>query len=337
MSVFWAEDKKHIVMTVQNIDNEIERENEIRKMAEENLIFSQIAESLANQYDVIYYVDSLTDRYLEFTSTDVYKDLNVRPVGENFFSDSLVNIENVIYPEDRDGVQRMLTKTTLLHMLQGKHMITHTYRLLIGNDILYARMSIIWAKDNKHLIIGITNIDQEMRKELEMQEQLLLATEMAYRDELTGVKNKASFLEYEKKLQRSIEDGTVQDFAILICDLNGLKAINDHYGHIMGDAYIRSASSLICHIWAHSPVFRIGGDEFAVILQGEDFENREALMRHMDQIIQENKKMDRVVFSAGLAEYQPDSDQTVSDVFECADSLMYRNKAEHKKSEGKTE
>ena len=327
MNVFWANDKKHIIMAVQNIDSEIEKEKALRKANEENAIFSQIAESLANQYDTIYYVDTLTDRYMEFTSTEVYKDLNVRPVGDDFFTDSIVNIESVIHPEDREGVLRILTKNTLLEMLQGKHMLTHTYRLLFGERIMYTQMAIIWAKDNKHLIVGITNIDEEVRKEIEMQERLNVANEKAYRDEMTGVKNKSAFKEWEAKLEAAIEDGTAKDFAMLVCDLNGLKAVNDQFGHIMGDAYIKSASTMICSIWLHSPVFRIGGDEFAVILQGEDYENRDALMEQMNDLMEENKNQGQAVFASGLAEYMPGSDRSVEDVFERADSLMYENKA----------
>ena len=327
MSVFWANDMKHIVMAVQNIDREIERENELKKMAEENAVFSQIAESLANQYDTIYYVDVLNDGYLEFASSDLYKDLEVIPDGVNFFEDSLFNIDSVIYPDDREGLHRILNKNSLLLMLQGKRMISHTYRLLISGRIMYTRMSIIWANDNKHLIIGITNIDDEVRREMKMQEQLNLANEKAYRDELTGVKNKAAFQECETQLQASIDDGTAHGFAILVCDLNGLKAVNDKFGHIKGDAYIRSASNLICHIWTHSPVFRIGGDEFVVVLQGSDYENRRELMQQMEEIIQKNKENDQVVIASGLAEFVPGTGSSVREVFELADSRMYENKA----------
>ena len=327
MSVFWAEDRKHIVMTVQNIDNEIERENELKEMSEKNAVFSQIAESLAKQYDVIYYVDTLTDNYLEFASSDVYQGLEVVPDGVDFFADSLINVDSVIYPDDREGLHRILNKSSLLQMLQGKRMITHNYRLVTNGKIMYTRMSIIWANDNKHLIIGITNIDKEVRKELEMQERLHMANEKAYRDELTGVKNKGAYKECEAELQASIADGTARDFAILVCDLNGLKTINDKYGHSMGDAYIKSACNLICHIWDHSPVFRIGGDEFVVVLRGEDYNNRQALMAKMDESIRANKNNNQVVIAAGLAEYTPGTDRSVAEVFERADGLMYENKA----------
>ena len=64
-----------------------------------------------------------------------------------------------------------------------------------------------------------------------------------------------------------------------VFDCDNLKQINDQNGHDKGDIYIRAASQLICRVFAHSPVFRIGGDEFAVVLQNEDFINREDLIR----------------------------------------------------------
>ena len=124
MSVFWANDRKHLIMGVMNIDHEIQRDNEMKKMLAENAIFSQIAESLANQYDTIYYVDVLSDNYLEFSSTDVYKSLDVSPSGDDFFTESRINIARVIYQEDRDAILRLLDKGSMLKMLQEKHMIT---------------------------------------------------------------------------------------------------------------------------------------------------------------------------------------------------------------------
>ncbi|MBQ9663045.1 MAG: GGDEF domain-containing protein [Oscillospiraceae bacterium] len=326
MSVFWANDRKHLIMTVMNIDSEIQRENAIKRMVAENAVFSQIAESLANQYDTIYYVDMLTDHYTEFSSTDVYKSLQVRPSGEDFFRESIDNIKRVIYPEDRDEVLRLLHKPTMMQMLQGKHMITHTYRLLVGDGIMYARMSVIWANDNKHLIIGVMNIDQEVRREREVQEKLHVASVKAYRDGLTGVKNKAAYTETEDALQEQIEAGSVRPFSIVVCDVNGLKAINDGLGHIEGDAYIRSASELICHTWSHSPVFRIGGDEFVVVPQGGDYDNRHALLQQMKDQVRENMATGKVVIAVGMSDYDAGSDTTVSQVFERADNRMYQNK-----------
>lgn len=327
MTVFWANDQKHLIMGVMNIDNEIQRENVMKKMMAENAIFSQIAESLANQYDTIYYVDMLNDHYLEFSSTDVYKSLEVRPAGDDFFAEAVANIDRVIYPDDREGIQRILNKAGMIQMLQGKHMLTHTYRLMIGESVMYARLSIIWATDNKHMIVGVMNIDKEMRREEEVQKQLHVANEKAYRDELTGVKNKAAYKELEAVLDDRIREEIAGDFSVVVCDVNGLKLINDRQGHIEGDAYIKSACMLICHIWTHSPVFRIGGDEFAVVLQGEDHVQRDALLETLKSRVLENQRIGGVVVAAGMADYEPGRDTSVASVFERADSRMYENKS----------
>ena len=327
MTVFWATDRRHLIMGVMNIEHEIQKENTIKKALAENATFFQIASSLAHQYDTIYYVNMLDDHYIEFSSTDIYKSLDVRPSGDNFFTESLMNIDRVIHPEDRDEFHRILNKSTMIQMLQGKHMITHTYRLLIGEGIMYARLSVIWATDNKHLILGVMNIDEEIRKEQEIEKKLIAANEKAYRDEMTGVKNKAAFTEYMKNLQEQIDQGQINEFSIVICDVNGLKRINDSLGHMKGDAFIQSACRLICHTWEHSPVFRIGGDEFAVLLQRTDYANREVLMRRFKEQIQANLREGNVVIAVGMADFTAGSDTSTDDVFERADNQMYENKA----------
>jgi len=327
MTVFWANDKKHLIMAVMDIEGEIEKENAIKKTMAENATFYQIATSLANQYDTIYYVNMLDDHYIEFSSTDIYKSLDVRPSGDNFFTESLINIDRVIHPEDRDEFHRILDKPTMIRMLQGKHMITHTYRLLVGEGVMYARLSVIWATDNKHLIIGVMNIDQEIRKEQEIEKKLNIANAKAYRDEMTGVKNKTAFSEYIESIQEKIRQGQIREFSIVVCDVNGLKRINDSLGHIEGDAHIRLASQLICNVWKHSPVFRIGGDEFTVVLQGDDYRDRQALLTHIKEQIRVNQKNGQVVIAVGMADFDAAADAEANAVFVRADNRMYADKA----------
>ena len=327
MTVFWANDKKHLVMAIMDINNEIERENEYKRMLEENEVFFQIAESLAKQYDTIYYVDMLTDHYVEFSSTDVYKSLNVPTSGVDFFTESANDLHRVIYADDQEGLLRFLDKQSLVRALQKQHMLTHDYRIVTGNGVMYARMSIIWATDNKHLIMGVMNIDQEVRHENEVQAKLVAANEKAYRDDLTGVKNKSAYTDYVRNLQKSIDQQSAPDFAVLVCDVNGLKEVNDSRGHIEGDSYIQAACRLICRVWDHSPVFRIGGDEFVVMILGEDYQNRDRLLKAMrDQVLQ-NKQRGEITIATGMSVYDPSSDNAVSQVFDRADTLMYENKS----------
>jgi len=326
MSVFWANDQKHLIMGVMNIEHEMEKEQTLQKTLEENATFYQIASSLANQYDTIYYVDMLDDHYIEFSSTDVYKSLEVRPSGDDFFREALGNIDRVIHSEDRDAIHRILNKSTMIQLLQEKHMITHTYRILIQDGFMYARLSVIWATDNRHLIIGVMNIDKEIRREQEIAKRLYVANEKAYRDDLTGVKNKAAFTEKEKELEEQIAQGKAEPFAVIVCDVNGLKRINDTFGHQAGDEYIVKSCRMICDIFQHSPVYRTGGDEFVAILTERDYLIRKELLLALHDRSVEHINTQEVVVSGGLSDYRPGEDTCFQDVFERADALMYEEK-----------
>jgi len=156
--------------------------------------------------------------------------------------------------------------------------------------------------------------------------------EMAYKDELTGIGNKHAYSRMKKTLNEEIKVGEVTELAIAVCDLNGLKTINDTKGHAEGDRYIREACCIICNTFAHSPVYRIGGDEFVVILRGRDFEHRENLLAQLDQSNTAKAATDGAIIAYGAADYEPGFDKTVETVFSRADVAMYRKKKELKNS-----
>ena len=146
-------------------------------------------------------------------------------------------------------------------------------------------------------------------------------------DPMTGVKSKHAFLTSEKKYDEAIGSGSAEKFAVVVCDVNGLKKINDTLGHKAGDDYIRSASRLVCDIFQHSPVFRVGGDEFVVILTGRDYLIRKELMLTLhDRSVANIGKEGAVVVSGGLSSYKPGEDRSFHEVFERADKLMYEEK-----------
>ena len=148
----------------------------------------------------------------------------------------------------------------------------------------------------------------------------------AYVDPMTGVKSKTAFAEEEKSLDTMISGGSNDAFGLVVCDVNGLKYINDTFGHQAGDAYIRSGSRLICEVFQHSPVYRVGGDEFLVLLTGRDYEARETLLEQFNSRVVENLREDRVVVSAGMSVFIRNEDNCLHDVFERADALMYERK-----------
>lgn len=149
---------------------------------------------------------------------------------------------------------------------------------------------------------------------------------LAFRDPLTGVKSKQAYVEFEKMTDRMVRECLVQEFAVVVLDINGLKRMNDEFGHNHGDSLIRSASSCICDAFAHSPVFRIGGDEFVVILKGHDYAERFGILAAFNRLMEKNLREHGVVVAAGMAEYVKGQDTCLKDVFDRADSDMYRRK-----------
>lgn len=176
------------------------------------------------------------------------------------------------------------------------------------------------------LLIVLNNYSLMRKRAASSELQLGKVRDLAYRDSLTGLKNKLAFTEAEEEYNGRISAWEQSPFAIVVCDVNGLKYVNDTQGHKAGDDYIRSAGRMVCSLFLHSPVYRTGGDEFAVILTGRDYEDREAIMKALhDQSVQ-NIRVGEVVVSGGLAEYDPRQTKNCRAVFEQADARMYEEK-----------
>ena len=165
-------------------------------------------------------------------------------------------------------------------------------------------------------------------------------TELATKDPLTGIRNKTSFDFDMKSLDKLIEEGET-GFGVAMIDLNFLKHTNDTYGHEFGNEAIKSLSSLISEIFKHSPVFRIGGDEFTVILTGRDYENIEKLEaefnKKVSDIYNDASLMPwlRISAAVGYAIYNPKMDRNAEDVLNRADKLMYEHKRQMKENGAK--
>jgi len=162
----------------------------------------------------------------------------------------------------------------------------------------------------------------------ETEKELSETRAIAYKDAMTGVKSKQAYLDVLAEMEEQLKKGGELDkFALLVCDVNGLKYINDTYGHKAGDEYICAASSLICKNFKHSPVYRTGGDEFVAILHNVGFENRHESLKRLNEEVEANLKVEgKVVVAAALAEFIPGKDKKVHDTFERADALMYERK-----------
>ena len=313
-------DDHHIVIGISNVNDQITREDglNIHKV----LSFSSIALALSQDYFSIYYVNTLTDRFIEYSADEMYHALHIGQNGDDFFDLSRKNFIRVAHPDDVEMFLEAFTKKNILAARAENRTFTLTYRLLFDGKPTYVHMKVTAMPDKSdpHIVIGISKIDAQMRREMEFSRVLRLAN----RDALTGVKSMNAYVEEEHRIDEEIASGTVSPFAVLVCDLNRLKEINDTRGHNAGDQYIKNACAVICRIFKHSPVFRVGGDEFAVLLYGSDFESREELLEQIRESACCGEEYP--VIASGLAEYIPGVDNSLSSVFDRADAAMYGNK-----------
>lgn len=162
----------------------------------------------------------------------------------------------------------------------------------------------------------------------------------AYTDSLTRVGNTTAYHEVVRELDGKIKEGTA-DFCVAVFDLNGLKEINDTYGHECGDYYIQGTAHSLqkcVDTLDEAGVFRIGGDEFAVVAEGCDQARREKGLQTIEAAIADFNKAARypatLVVSQGVSCYMPGSDSSFKDVFARADEAMYGNKREYYRSLG---
>lgn len=290
--------------------------------------YTQIAESLASHFDLIYYVDCKNSNYVELSTRKKSGELKMRDSGNDFFTASQSSLDRLIDSEDRERLRLFLDRDQLISRLENTRQLTEDYRMIVGGGKRqYTRMSVTYSSDRSHFIICIENRDKDVRREQEHLAALSTANELARRDELTHTKNSTAWREVEKELQQQVLEKSGA-FGILIADINGLKQVNDTEGHKAGDEYIKSCCLLVCRIFHHSPVFRIGGDEFAVILRDQDFDARDSLVSLLRTQVEKNIRLGSgPVIASGMAEFEPAQDLSVADVFNRADSRMYQEKA----------
>ncbi|MCR4806841.1 MAG: diguanylate cyclase [Lachnospiraceae bacterium] len=162
-------------------------------------------------------------------------------------------------------------------------------------------------------------------------------SELLNRDPMTLVKNRVAYENYRNELNEKMTRGELEETAFVMFDVNDLKKMNDTYGHEKGDEYIRNSCALICSCYVHSPVFRIGGDEFMVVLSGQDYKDRDRLLKEFRDRLRALSDSDvspekKVSVASGMAVCDFAMDKSVDEAIKRADKEMYLNKRKMKES-----
>lgn len=325
-----VDDHRFIILGVTNVDEEMRWQKAAERTKEEQAAYSRL-NALAGDFLCVYLVDPKTAHYREFSTSEGLQSLRVPKEGDDFYETSRERMDKVLYPVDRERVMDSFTRENIQEQVEKDGSFAMTYRLVINDKPRYVqlRAAMIHENDGTSLIVGLMDVDAQIRQEKEVEKRLSQAQSKVNIDPLTGVRNRRAYLDEEVKLDQMIIEKEDPKFAVIILDINDLKKINDTEGHQAGDQYIKDSCKIICTAFSHSPVFRVGGDEFVVLAQGEDYENIDTLVANLKAHNDEASRSGGIVIACGMAKYENDS--FVAEVFERADTKMYENKSALKK------
>ena len=152
--------------------------------------------------------------------------------------------------------------------------------------------------------------------------KLALSDEEARRDALTGLGNRRAFDEHvDNALERA--DAAGEPLALILLDLDDFKQVNDTYGHAEGDRALTAiARILIGHTRPDEDVYRIGGDELAILIHGDAEDATVAATRFRSAILDQRRIASMTTLSAGIASF-PAHAATKDDLVRCADAALY--------------
>ncbi|MBQ6205917.1 MAG: diguanylate cyclase [Oscillospiraceae bacterium] len=213
-----------------------------------------------------------------------------------------VKVEELAREMEAEGPLSASEKETILHSIEGTRQVEDI-------DALGAK---------------ILSMQDEIRGHIER------IRKQAYLDSLTGVGNKAAYLETVSRLGKLIRKEAA-NFAVGVFDMNGLKTINDNYGHECGDMALTDAATALKAAFGKENLYRIGGDEFIAIIARSDENEMPARFQRLEDELAEVNRKERpyalpLALSKGVAVYVPGQDADFQAVFKRADLAMYEDK-----------
>ena len=297
-----------------------------------------IIQALAGDFVAFYYVDE------EDGSFDIYRkspdgsELLHETTTQNYFECVISNGRKHIVPEDFEQFMEKFNKHTIVQALKTRKSYAVSVRVMyLGEETYFQYRAVrpVIPQEEHKLIIGVYNVDEETRKELARQKQIhdlkqqaQVMMEYANKDVLTGLFNRRC---YEHDLH--LEDIFLEHFVFVMADVNGLKKVNDTFGHDAGDELIQGAAYCLNRsMGGHGKVYRIGGDEFAVIMYASESETRELYTDLMEMVQNwSGHRIDALSLSVGIVAKNEFPDATISEITALADKRMYDDKNLHYK------
>lgn len=222
--------------------------------------------------------------------------------------------------KDLAEMYRMTVGEILTSQLEKRYVHRLGHDVWVSNSFSLVRDANNWPL---HFIFQVQDITERKRAEAAIQ-TLSLA------DELTGLYNRRGFLAFCKQHLRTIRR-TNKGIVMVYADLDGLKGINDSFGHKEGDRALVKAAELLKETFRSSDVLgRLGGDEFTILAAVDPDGGREKLLERLREKFDNYNALRLSPYdlsiSVGVVQLDPEASDSMEDLIAAADAAMYENK-----------
>lgn len=183
----------------------------------------------------------------------------------------------------------------------------------MGKPLLVSEFSKILAALRKKEEIAVS------RKQLEE------TARNARMDVLTHARNMIAFTDQVAELTGRMAGSVPPEYAVVVCNMDNTRQMNEQFGLEAGDQFLKNGYGLIADVFAHSPIYRTCGDGFLVVLETEDYKNRDLLMAALREKVEGKKEKETVAegylsMITGMAVYNPETDASLAEVIQRAAS-----------------
>lgn len=285
-----------------------------REDARQNVIIS----SIANIYYTMHLIDFTDNTAETYIDKDIVKGASKKK--KNALEILNLVMREIAVDEYLEGVLEFIDTTNLSSRLKDKNIISHEF---VQKGHGWTRLSFIpveWRGDELTKAMLVTQIiDDEKRRELQLIYQ-------SNNDQLTGLFNRHAF---EEDSQISLKTAKAKKLVIVSADINGLKMTNDTIGHAAGDEIIVGAADCLKYSFGNlGRIYRIGGDEFVVMMYANERELENAIDTFNRKVLEwKGELVDTLSVSLGYATYKDNQGLPINELLNIADKKMYDQKA----------